>query len=208
MVSDAERMGLDQPVISAGMFNPETSACSNSRKDDVPSPGKTSRKGSRETNSRSKKGKEKHSSGENKTDQRRTENKVESRKGRSSRSQKQLLSGEQNTNETLKKDEFSGKIADWISAPVNIEQMEIVRNQEIVQKEEEIVQKEVRGRRRTAESEEGELMKLQKTMFCDLCYTEPQPHNHDPDTCPNIVCRLCRVQGHGAFTKQCPSVRP
>ena len=65
----------------------------------------------------------------------------------------------------------------------------------------------VRGRRRTAESEEGEPMKLQKTMFCDLCYTEPQPHNHDPDTCPNIVCRLCRVQGHGAFTKQCPSVR-
>ena len=58
VVSDAERMGLDQPVISAGMFNPETSACSNSRKDDVPSPGKTSRKGSRETNSRSKKGKE------------------------------------------------------------------------------------------------------------------------------------------------------
>ena len=64
---------------------------------------KTSRKGSRKTNSRSKKGKEKQSSGENETVQRRTENKVESRKGRSSRSQKQLLSGEQNTNETLKK---------------------------------------------------------------------------------------------------------
>lgn len=41
-------------------------------------------------------------------------------------------------------------------------------------------------------------------MFCDICYKKPPPHDHSVDDCPYIVCRLCGMQGHGAFTKECP----